>query len=165
MTVCELLAEEIGAIDTENAELYLENAHQYIHKLEELDQEYEAVLTEAEKDTLIFADRFPFLYLMEDYDIQYFAAFQGCSAETEASFETVKFLTEKVEELDLNNLLVIDNGLVDLAETINSSTESKECDILTLHSMQTVSGEEIEAGATYYQYMAENLEVIEKALN
>ena len=165
MTVCEVLAEEIGAIDTENADAYMTNANAYIEKLSALDQAYKDAVTEAEKDTLVFADRFPFLYLMDDYGIKYYAAFHGCSAETEASFETVMFLAEKVDELDIDQLLIIDNGLVELAETVNSSTDKQDCDVLTLHSMQSVSQQDIDAGATYYNYMEGNLEVIKQALN
>ena len=165
MTVCEVLAEEIGVIDTENADAYKANANAYIEKLSALDQEYKDAVAEAEKDTLVFADRFPFLYLMDDYGINYYAAFQGCSAETEASFETVMFLAEKVDELDIDQLLIIDNGLVELAETVNSSTDKQDCDVLTLHSMQSVSQQDIDAGATYYNYMEGNLEVIKQALN
>ena len=165
MTVCEVLAEEIGVIDTENADAYKANANAYIEKLSALDQGYKDAVAEAEKDTLVFADRFPFLYLMDDYGINYYAAFQGCSAETEASFETVMFLAEKVDELDIDQLLIIDNGLVELAETVNSSTDKQDCDVLTLHSMQSVSQQDIDAGATYYNYMEGNLEVIKQALN
>ncbi len=165
MTACEVLAEEIGALDAENADIYVENANAYIQTLSALDQDYKDVIAEAEKDTLIFADRFPFLYLMDDYDIEYFAAFQGCSTETEASFETVTFLAEKVNALDVDELLIMEGGLVELAETVNSSSDKQNCEILTLNSMQAVSQEDIDAGATYYKYMEENLEVIKKALN
>ena len=165
MIVCNLLGESIGTVDQENADTYRKNAAAYVQKLEDLDQNYEDVISSSEKDTLIFADRFPFLYLMDDYDLNYFAAFQGCSAETEASFETVAFLAEKVNELDIDELLIIDSGLIELANTINSSTDDKDCEILTLHSMQSVSGEDIDNGATYYKFMENNLKVIEQALN
>ena len=165
ITVCEKLADEIGEIDTKNEKAYEENANAYIKKLEELDKDYKDTVKTAKKDTLIFADRFPFIYLMEDYNIKYYAAFQGCSAETEASFETVKFLAEKVDELDVNSLLIIDNGLEELAKTINSSTKKKNCEILTLNSMQSISKDDINAGATYYEYMQNNLDIINKALN
>ena len=165
MTTCEFLAQEIAKLDPENKDKYIENANAYIQTLEKLDEEYKDAVENAPKDTLVFADRFPFLYLMDDYDINYYAAFQGCSAETEASFETVTFLAKKVDELDAQKLLVIDNGMLELAETINSNTEKKNCEILTLHSMQSISKDEIENGASYYKYMKENLEVIKQALN
>ncbi len=164
MLVCESIAKEISALDTANAEVYTANAESYIATLEELNTEYETAIAASERDTLIFADRFPFLYLMSDYDINYYAAFQGCAAETEATFETIKFLAEKVDELDINTLLVLDNGLIELAETVNNSSEDKDSETATLHSMQSVSTQDIESGATYYTIMQENLEALKLAL-
>ena len=165
MVVCDILAEAIGTIDQDNASVYKDNADAYTQTLKALDEDYKEVISSSPKDTLIFADRFPFLYLMDDYDINYFAAFQGCSAETEASFETVAFLANKADELDIDELIIIDSGLVKLANTINDNTDDKDCEILTLHSMQSVSGEDIDNGATYYKFMEDNLKVIEKALD
>ncbi len=164
MTICEIMGEEVAKIDPVNADDYLANAQNYIETLSDLHKDYEEVMATAQRDTLIFADRFPFLYMMQDYDINYYAAFQGCAAETEASFETIKFLSEKVNELDVNKLLIIDNGLIELAETVISSSEDKDAETLVLHSMQTVTQEEMEAGATYYNYMQENLETLKLAL-
>ncbi len=102
--------------------------------------------------------------MMSDYDVNYYAAFQGCSAETEATFETITFLAEKINELDVKKLLILDNGLIDLANTVIASTEDNDSETLILHSMQSVSRDEIEAGASYYGYMQENLETIKLAL-
>ena len=165
MIVSEILGEELGEIDSKNADTYEKNAATYIDTLEVLDEEYKQAIETANTDTLIFADRFPFLYLMDDYDINYYAAFQGCSSETEASFETVTFLAKKVDELNVDELLIIDNGLIDLAKTVNSSSDKQDCEILTLNSMQSISKEDIDKGATYYKYMQENLEVLKKALD
>ena len=164
MTVCNIIATEIGAMDTANAEVYQANADAYIQQLTALDKAYTEAVDSATKDTIIFADRFPFLYMMSDYDIEYYAAFQGCSAESEASFETIKFLAEKVDELEAKSIVVLENGMVDLANTINESVTVDKCEILTINSMETVSQEEIEGGATYLKFMEENLEIIKKAL-
>ncbi len=113
---------------------------------------------------MVFADRFPFLYLMQDYDVNYFAAFQGCSAETEATFETIAFLSNKVTELDINTLLILENGLIDLANTVNNNSEDKDSDILELNSLQSVSAQDIEAGVSYYSIMEDNLNILKTAL-
>ena len=162
--ITETIAEKIKTIDKENAKLYEENAKQFVKELDKLDAEYEDVVNNSNKDTLIFTDRFPFLYLMDEYDIKYYAAFQGCSSETEATFETISFLAKKVDELGTSSLIVLEKGLVDLATTVNDSTKEKNSKILSLNSMQAVSQDDIDNGASYLDYMRENLKVIEQAL-
>ncbi len=161
---CDILADAVIALDPDNAEMYDENLTQYLFALEALDAEYEAVVTEAPRDTLIFTDRFPFLYMMDDYGIEYYAAFQGCSAETEASFETVAFLSDKVNELDVNHVLVLENGLEELGQTVFSNSERSDGSVLTLHSIQSVNREQIDAGVSYLSLMEDNLAVLEMAL-
>ncbi len=129
-----------------------------------MDEEYAQAVIDAQRDTLLFADRFPFLYMMNDYGINYYAAFQGCSAETEASFETVAFLTEKTNELELSNIIIIDNGMESLAKTIIDNSDMKDSTILTLNSMQSVSEEQVKSGATYLSLMKDNLEILKIAL-
>ncbi len=160
-----MIEEEISKLDSENADMYQTNLNNYVKSLEELDSMFKDTIESAPRDTLVFADRFPFLYLMQDYDVHYYAAFQGCSAETEASFETIAFLTEKVNELDINTLLIIEDGLMSLAETVNNNSEDKDCQILELNSIQSVSNKELEENITYYSIMEENLEVLSKALS
>ncbi len=161
---CKLIEEKISAIDPDNAELYQENLDNYIAEIEELDQKYIDVIDNANRDTVLFADRFPFLYLLGGYDINYYAAFQGCSAETEASFETVAFLSSKVDELDLDYVFIIDNGQVDLANTIIDNSSNNDAEVLVLDSMQSVSSDKVDSGATYLSIMEENLNTLEKAL-
>ena len=131
----------------------------------ELDEKYAQTVKDATRDTVIFADRFPFLYMMQDYGINYYAAFQGCSAETEASFETVAFLSDKVKELSANNVIVLDNGLAELGQTIINNSGNSECEILTINAMESITGEDIENGVTYLTIMEENLEILKTALN
>ena len=114
---------------------------------------------------LLFADRFPFMYLTDDYGITYYAAFVGCSAETEASFETVKFLVEKVDEFSLKYIMIIDGSTDELAKTVISNTKDKNQQILVLNSMQTVTSADRESGSTYYSIMQSNLEVLKTALS
>ena len=162
--LCERIEKTLETLDTENAELYQSNLTVYTEKLAALDQKYETVVAEGSRDTLLFGDRFPFRYLTDDYGLKYYAAFRGCSAETEASFETVAFLSKKMDELNLPAILTIEGRQHKLARTIVDNTRAKNRKILTLHSMQSVSDEEIKKGADYLKVMEENLMVLKEAL-
>lgn len=155
----------IEELEPLHKEAYEANCEAYLEQLSSLDKQFEKMAEEAKKDTILVADRFPFLYLVKDYGIQYYAAFSGCSAETESSFETIIFLMEKIEEYDLDTVLVIENSDHRLAETIIANTKEKNQNVLVLNSLQSITKREIENGATYLSLMEENLEVLEKALN
>lgn len=159
------ITEAIVTLDGENATVYEANATAYLMELENLDAAYTKVVAEAGTDTLLFADRFPFLYLLDDYGINYYAAFVGCSAETEASFETVAFLAEKLDTLALKHVLILEKSDTRLADSIIKNAKSGNQDILVLNSIQSVSGTEIAQGVTYLGIMQENLAVLTAALN
>lgn len=163
--LCSEIAETLGTIDPEHREEYTENSARYIEKLKGLDEAYETSLESAQRNTLLFADRFPFRYLTDDYDLEYYAAFSGCSAETEASFETVAFLAGKVDELGLPCVLTIDGSDGQVAKTVVNSTKGQNQDILTLDSMQSVTAAQIQEGVSYLSIMEQNLEVLKTALN
>lgn len=156
------IAQTLSEINPENSELYLNNAKNYNLKLAELDKKYADAVTSAEKSTLLFADRFPFRYLTEDYGIEYYAAFPGCSAESEASFETVTFLIEKTKELSLEYIIILESSDGKLADTVANETGA---DILTLNSCQAVTSEDVESGKTYLSVMEENLAILTEALS
>lgn len=164
-TIVSAIADEIAAIDPENASLYKANAEAYNEKLSELDASYAAAVGSADENTVVFADRFPFRYLVDDYGLNYFAAFSGCSAETEASFETVTFLASKVDELGLGCVAVIDGSDQRIAQTVIANTSSKDQQIVTLNSLQSVSSSNMEQGETYLGAMEGNLEALETALS
>lgn len=151
-------------VDEDNKEVYKENCDSYVEKLDELDKQYENVVKNAAKDTIVVADRFPFLYLVEDYGLDYYAAFVGCSAETEASFETIVFLSDKIDELGLSSVLVIDNSDEKIAQTVISNTNDKNQKVLILDSLQSVTKEDVKAGKTYLSSMTDNLKIIEESL-
>ena len=98
--ICEAIENDLSSLDPENKDIYKKNSEEYISKLSELDSKYQKTVDDAARKTVLFGDRFPFRYLTDDYGLDYYAAFVGCSAETEASFKTVKFLAEKVDELE-----------------------------------------------------------------
>ena len=162
---CAAIEKAIEEKDSENAEVYKSNLAAYTEKLAELDTAYAGAVEAADCKTLLFGDRFPFRYLTSDYGLTYYAAFAGCSAETEASFETVLFLAGKVDELGLKHVIVIDGSDGKLANTIIDSSAKKDCDVLTLNSLQSVSSKDIEAGCSYITYMEKNLEIIKQALD
>ena len=158
------IAESIESLDSNNADIYKQNAASYIDKLNSLDAKYAEAAENANTKTLLFADRFPFRYLVDDYGLDYYAAFGGCSAETEASFETVTFLAKKIDELSIKTVLTIDGSDSKIAETIVSNTASKDQQILTLDSIQSVKRSDINSGMTYLSIMESNLAILKEAL-
>ena len=160
-TLCHEIAHGLGHVDPENAAVYEANAETYMAELAALDKAYEEAAAASPHKTLLFADRFPFLYLTEDYGITHYEAFPGCSAETEASFETVMHLTEKVKALELPAILTIDGGDGSIARTVAESTGREDLKILELNSMQA----KLEEGDTYLSIMEENLNVLREALD
>lgn len=158
-------SEELQKLDTANAGVYADNAASYIEKLNELDAEYEAAVAAAARKTVLFGDRFPFRYLTDDYGLTYYAAFVGCSAEAEASFETVIFLAGKVDELGLPVVLTLEGTNHDLAQTIVDNTAAKTAQIVSMNSMQSTTRKDADAGASYLQIMTDNLAALKQALN
>ncbi len=158
------IAKVLSESDSANAQSYLDNAVNYNKKLSELDAQYKAAADGAGTKTVLFGDRFPFRYMTDDYGLTYFAAFAGCSAETEASFETVSFLSKKVDELGLKSVLTIESSDKKIAQTVIDNTKSKSAQILTLDSMQSTTSKDVEGGTTYLKIMQSNLEVLKQAL-
>ena len=158
------LAEIIATIDRDNAKTYEKNSESYEEKLEKLDAQYEKVAKDAKKKALVFADRFPFKHMVEEYHIPYYAAFDGCSAETQASFETIAFLSSKIDELQLQAVLVMENSDKSVAKAIIDNTRDKNQSILVMDSLQSVTMDDIDKGRTYLKAMEDNLEVLKQAL-
>ncbi|MBR1586057.1 MAG: zinc ABC transporter substrate-binding protein [Clostridia bacterium] len=159
------LCQALMAIDPARADEYLANAAAYREKLAALDAQYAEALGGAAYQTLLFGDRFPFRYLADDYGLSYYAAFSGCSAETEASFQTIVFLAQKVNELHLPAVLTIEGAAHRIAETVVSATQEKNQKILALNSMQGVTAAQAAQGITYLSIMESNLQVLLDALN
>ena len=158
------IADALSQVDAQHKDDFKANADAYIKKLTDLDAQYQAAVDGANIKTLLFGDRFPFRYMTEDYKLDYYAAFIGCSAESEASFETITFLADKVDELGLKSIMQIETSDGSIANTIRENTKSKDQEILTLDSLQGVTSEKISGGTTYLSVMESNLEVLKKAL-
>ena len=155
----------IEQLDSDNAKVYQTNAENYIKKLDTLDKQYANTIQNAKYKAILFGDRFPFRYMADDYDLKYYAAFAGCSAETMAGFETVTFLAKKADELQLPVILTIENSDGRIAEAVKSNTTKKNQKILAMNSLQSVTKEQLADGITYLQVMQENLSVLSEALN
>lgn len=164
---CEKIADVISELDPENREYYKENLKAYISELSSLDTEYSNTVSSAKNDVMIIADRFPFTYMMQDYGIHCHAAFYGCSAETEASFETVIDLAEDLNSDDLNHIVILKNSSSGekLANTIIAASERKNVKICTLDSLQAVNADELASGYSYINAMKNNMEVLSECLN
>lgn len=159
----EIIKNALTEKNGENKEIYEANCKRYIEKLDELNKSYEAKISSAAKDTVIFADRFPFIYLMKDYNINYYAAFSGCSAESEASFETVTALAQKTDELGLSYILISETSDGSVANTVKNSTMSKDQQILTLNALQSVTKDKL--SCSYIEVMSDNLDILITALS
>lgn len=163
--ICRKLAETLSEIDPSRKDIYASNAETYAGKLSSLDKEYISMVKDSKRKIILVADRFPFRYLADDYGLKYYAAFSGCSAESEASFETVIFLAQKSDELNLPCVIKIDGANHKIAETVISSSKNHGRKILVLDSMQSAARRDIDAGKTYLGVMRSNLGVLKEALN
>ena len=159
------LADAIAKVDSTNATEYHMNAALYVAKISALDAQYRAATDSATLKTILFGDRFPFRYLVDDYGIKYFAAFAGCSAESEASFQTVAFLAGKMDSLALPAIFTIDGSNGKIARAVlDASKKSKDTPVLSLNSMQSVTDAQMQSGIDYLSIMQSNLEVLKKAI-
>ena len=163
--LCYSISEALQEIDPDNKDIYETNTFAYVEKLSALDEEYKKTVEEGTFKTLLFGDRFPFRYMTDDYGLSYYAAFMGCSAETEASFETISFLAKKVDELELPCVLTIEGERHEIADSIVQNTAKKNQKILTMNSMQSATAKDVKDGLTYLSVMEKNLNVLKEALD
>jgi len=162
VAIVQKLAAELSALDSANASLYAANADSYIQKLQALDERFSAIVSSAQRDTLIFADRFPVRYFTEEYGLKYFAAFPGCSADTEPSLATMAFLVDKIKELGVPAVFTIEMSSGKLADSLCADTGVQK---LQFHSCHNVTADEFDAGETYLSLMEKNAAALEIALN
>jgi zinc transport system substrate-binding protein len=156
------LRDELCEIDPRNAGSYKENAEVYIDKLKVLDQSFQEVVDHAARKVIIFGDRFPLRYFVEDYGISYYAAFPGCSTDTQASAATVAFLIDKIKEDKIPVVFHIELSNEQMCDSISDATGAKK---ELFHAVHNISKDDFEAGVTYLELMEKNVEVLEEALN
>lgn len=150
------------SLDEKNADFYRENTNAYIKKLAELDEKYQDAAHQAKNKTLVFGDRFPFRYLFDDYGLKYYAAFPGCSTDSDVSAKTMLFLIKKIREENLPAVYYIEFSARRIADTLAEETNAEP---LLFHSCHTVSKSEFENGVTYLSLMEQNLENLKRGLN
>ena len=163
MALCEIIKNVLCDIDPDNCEIYKSNFTGYYTELEALHRAYETTFSECQKNTVVFADRFPFIYLVNDYGLSYHAAFSGCSAESEASFETVKSLAGEIDSLGLSAILITETSDGSVANTVKDSTKDKNQEILVLNALQSVTRDKL--ADSYIDVMTDNLTILKKALS
>lgn len=163
--LCKIISDKVVSIDPDNIKTYKLNTDAYLSKLSDLDKKYEYMVNKSTRREIVFADRYPFAYLARDYGLVCYCAFPGCSAETDASFETILSLASKIDELDLTSVMTIDGGILSIDEAVISSSEKKGIKTLSLNSLQSVSYDEITEGLSYLSTMEENFEIIKESLN
>lgn len=159
--ICRAICDELCALDAAGEEGYRLNCEEYCGKLEELDAAFRSITAEANGKCLIFADRFPARYFVEEYGLDYFAAFPGCADDTEPSARTVAFLIDRVREEHTPAVLYIEYSNQKMADVVCEDTGCRKC---LFHTCHTVSAEDLKAGATYLSLMWGNTESVKEAL-
>ena len=159
------ISDALQKIDLDNKDAYAANTDAYVKRLSDLDAGYQSAVDGAARKTVLFGDRFPFRYLADDYGLSYYAAFVGCSAESEAGFETIAFLAEKADELNLPCVLTIEGTQHKIAEAIVRNTAEKNQKVLTMDSMQSATSRDAANGTTYLSVMENNLSGLKEALD
>ena len=158
--LCAEIEKDLAAVDPANADSYKANLDAYVAKLDTLDNDFRTLVESAGKTTLIFGDRFPFRYFVDDYGIDYYAAFAGCSAETEASFETITFLSGKAKELGADTIYTIENSDGRIAKSVIDAAGTGNMTTAVFNSVQSVTKEQIESGTTYLSLMQQNYDTL-----
>lgn len=149
-------------LDVKNRDAYENNATKYIEKLEALDKEFKNTVKNAKRKTVVFGDRFPLRYFVEEYGLKYYAAFPGCAAQTEPSAATVAFLINKVKQEKIPVIFKIELSNGNVANAVANATKSK---VMTFNSCHNVTVEQFKSGVTYIDLMKENLKALKTALN
>lgn len=160
--MAEKLASRLAEMDPEHAERFAENARTTAQQFDKLDKEIRQIVDHAKRKTIIFADRFPLRYFADAYGLDYFAAFSGCSVNTEASPKTVAFLIDKVKEEKIPVVFSIEFSSRQMADAVCEATGAKH---RTFHSCHNISADELARGETTLSLMEKNLEVLKEALN
>lgn len=158
--IIEKLKEEI--IDIKNNELYTKNTNEYINELKKIDNSIKEIVSNSKRKEIIFADRFPLKYFTDEYKLKYYAAFPGCSEQTEASSKTVSFLIDKVRKDKVPVIFHLELSNKKLAKEISKETGTK---ILEFNSAHNIANEDFKKGITYVDIMKKNIKVIKEALN
>lgn len=162
--LCGVICDGLCGLYPDKAETFRANCAAYCAKLTDLDEDFTAKIAGVKNKTVLFCDRYPFMYLTDDYGIDYYAAFVGCSAESNASFKTISFLAGKVNELELDTVFVTESPVADIASTVLEASGRENVEIRALDSMQSVTKEILESGEDYYSAMKSNFDILAEVL-
>ncbi len=161
ITISKKISDTLSELDPENKELYDNNTSEYSKKLSLLDSKFHNIVDNAKRKTIIFGDRFPLRYFADEYGLTYYAAFPGCSSETEPSAATVSFLINKVKEEDIPVVFTLEFSQEKIADTICEDTGAKKS---IFNSCHNITQEQFDNGVTYIDLMNENAKNLEEAL-
>ena len=162
MLITQAIYDALCDIDPANAQIYRQNTTAYLEQLEELDQDFREVIGSASRDTLIFGDRFPLLYFVREYGLNYYAAFPGCASETEPSAATVARLIDLVREEQVPVVYQIELSNGNIARSIADSSGAK---VETFYTCHNITRDDFNAGETYLSLMERNVNSLKEALN
>ena len=154
--------EVLAELDSANGERYRANAEKYAEEIDTLDGEFHAFFDSLPDRTIVFGDRFPLRYFAEEFDLRYYAAFPGCSTQTEPSAATIAFLTDKVREEGISTVWYIEFSNHLVADAI---AEAAGAGTAMFHTCHNVSPNELAGGETYVTLMRGNLERLRAHLN
>ena len=160
-TLCQAICDALCQADPAHQEGYQSRLTDYLAQLDQLDEAFRDTVAAGQRRLLVFGDRFPLLYFCKEYGLDYRAAFHGCASDTEPSLATLKYLIDKVEEAHIPVVYTIELSSRKVAQAIAETTGAK---VLTFQSCQTVSRQDMEAGATYLSLMWENVEALKEGL-
>ena len=162
ITITKKLTKVIVGLDEDNRSIYEENSSKYISELESIDNRIEEVVKNAKRKEIVFGDRFPLRYFADDYNLKYYAAFPGCSEQTEASSKTITYLINRVKKDKIPVVFHIELSNGKIAKTIAKETNAK---VLEFKSAHNISQKDFDAGVTYVDIMNDNIKVLKEALN
>lgn len=163
--VSEAISDALATVSPENATAFSANTKAYTQELHELEESYVKVVAQSPRDTVVIADRFPLRYLFDDLNLKYYAAFDGCTVDSEASFETIASLAEKSKELDLKTMLIVGESSQDLAQSVIKTSGLEGVSVELFNPIEGVAQEQIASGTTYLSIMNSNLDVLKTALS
>lgn len=162
ITIATKMQQVFAETDLEHAKDYEANLAFYKEQIDKLDKAFWDVVNNAKRKTLVFGDRFPLRYFVDQYKLDYFAAFPGCSTETDVSAATIAFLTDKVKEEKIPVIFKIELSNDTIAKSIADATGAK---VMTFYSCHNISKDDYEKGLTYTDFMWRNVDALKEALN
>ena len=161
ITISKKIAGTMKELSPSDASVFEKNLNSYSKELSSLDDSFRKVVDGTRNRTLVFGDRFPFRYFADEYGLNYYAAFPGCSSETEPSAATISFLIDKVKEKKIPVVFTIEFSNGKVADTICEATGAKK---LEFHSCHNVTQEMFDSGVTYVSLMNGNVSKLKEAL-